>query len=88
MSVTNKTILLVLMLLAAACTTLSQPEPQLEIPAQPVDAETEFEEAKRECAEKGGEWKGYSHGDAWEFYFYHMRCLSQNDPQRRAGDGR
>ena len=94
MSVTTKTIVLVLMLLAAACTTFSQREPQLEIPAQTVDAETpldpetEFEEAKRECAEKGGEWIGYIHGDGSEFHFYRMRCLSQNDLPRRAGDGR
>ena len=85
MSATTKAILLVLMLFMAACSTLSQPEQQSDIPAQTVDAETppdpatEFEEAKRECAEKGGEWLGYIHGDGSEFYFYRMRCVIRED---------
>ena len=88
MSVSTKAIVLVLMLLVSACTTLSQPERQLDNPAQTVDADTppgpatEFEVAKQECADKGGEWIGYIHGDGPEHYFYRMRCLSRDDQSR------
>ena len=88
MDVTTKAILLVLMLLMAACSTLSQPEQRLDIPAQIVDAKTlpdpatEFDVAKQECANKGGEWLGYIHGDGFEFYFYRMRCVIRDDQGR------
>ena len=52
------------------------------------DAATEFEKAKRECADKGGEWVWYDHGDELAHYFYAMRCWSLDDPPREPGDGR
>lgn len=94
MCITNKVIVLVLTLLASACTTFPQSEQQSEILTQTVDAETpldpatEFEEAKRECADQGGKWVGYSHGRGFTYYTYSMRCWSRDDPPRRPGDGR
>ena len=85
MSVKTKAIVLVLIPLIAACTTSSQPGQLGDIPAQTAEAETlpdpatEFEVAKQECADKGGEWLGYIHGDGFETYFYRMRCVSRDD---------
>ena len=86
-----KTSFLFLIPIIAACTNSSQPEQQRDISdlivASP-DPATEFEEAKRECADKGGEWVWYDHGDELEHYFNIMRCWSLDDPPRRPGDGR
>lgn len=85
MDLTTKAIVLVLMPLIAACTTSSQPEHLRDIPAQTAEAETtpdpatEFEVAKQECANKGGEWLDYIHWDGAEFSFYRMRCVSRDD---------
>lgn len=91
MCVTTKVIVLVLILLIAACNNSSQPEQVRDISELIVaspDPATEFEEAKRECADKGGEWVWYDHGDELEHYFNIMRCWSLDDPPRRPGDGR
>lgn len=93
MCVTTKVIVLVLIPLIAACNNSSQPEQRKDISELIAEAETssdpatEFEKAKLECADKGGEWVWYDHGDELAHYFNTMRCWSLDDPPRRPGDG-
>lgn len=86
--------LLALTTLTAACTTLSEPEPQLDIQADPVVAETlsepeaEYENAKQECADEGGEWVWYIHGDGFRHYTYYMSCWDRTNLPSGVGDPR
>ena len=74
--------LLALAALVAACTTLSEPEQPSDpavltenVEAKP-DPEAEYEKAKQECADEGGEWMTYLHGDGADFWLDSMRCQS------------
>lgn len=94
MSLVTRLVLLFLAALTAACTTLSESEPQIDIPAQTVVAETlsepeaEYENAKEECAEEGGEWVWYLHGDGFRHYTYAMRCWNRDNLPSGEGDPR
>lgn len=85
-SLIARLIVLSLAALAAACTTLSEPEQPLDDPVATVEAETspdpeaEYEKAKQECADEGGEWVTFLHGDGAEHYTYSMRCWSSRPP--------
>lgn len=92
MNLLARLVLLALAALTAACTILSEPEPQTDIPAQTVDPETlsepeaEYEKAKEECADEGGKWVWYSHTDGLEEFSFTIRCYSRDEPRRRTGD--
>ena len=93
LSLAARFILLALAALTAACTTLSEPEKPADPPVLTDGAETkpdpeaEYEKAKQECADEGGEWVTFLHGDGVEHYTYSMRCWSSrpppNDPSRK-----
>lgn len=78
--------LLALAALAAACTTLSEPEQPANLPTLTENGEAkpgpkaEYEKAKQECADEGGEWMTYLHGDGADFYLDSMRCRSMGLP--------
>lgn len=84
--------MLALVALTAACATLSEPEPQLDIQEEPVVTETlsepeaEYENAKQECADEGGEWVWYLHKDGIEEFSFTVRCYSRDEPRRRSGN--
>ena len=86
--------LLAPMTLVAACATLSEPEPQLDIQEEPVVTETlsepeaEYENAKQECADEGGEWVWYLHGDGFRHYTYSMSCWNKDNLPSGVGDPR
>lgn len=73
-SLIARLIVLSLAALTAACTTLSEAEKPLDDQVATDDAETspdpeaEYEKAKQECADKGGEWVTFLHGDGTEHY--------------------
>lgn len=78
----------------AACTALSESEQELdlrvptEIAESQADPEAEYEQAKQNCADLDGEWRGYMHGDGFSYYTYSMRCWSQDDLPSGTGDPR
>lgn len=77
-------------MLLAACSILSESEQNAEVVHQTESAETqldpaaEYEKAKKECAEKGGEWSTFLHGDGTDSYSFSMDCWGRADP---AGEG-
>lgn len=77
-------------MLLAACTTLSESEQHVEVALQTEGAETQLdpaaedEKAKKECAERGGEWSTFLHGDGSESYTFSMDCWGSGDT---AGEG-
>ena len=79
-------ILLALAALTAACTTLSEPEQPsdqavlTESEETKPDPKAEYEKAKQECADEGGEWMTYLHGDGANFWLDSMRCRSSQLP--------
>lgn len=90
MSLSARTLLLGVTVLFAACTTLSEPRQHAEVALQSESAETqldpeaEYEKAKKECAEKGGELNTFLHGDGSESYTFYMDCWGSGDT---AGEG-
>ncbi|MCY3883780.1 MAG: hypothetical protein OXG24_02575 [Gammaproteobacteria bacterium] len=81
-------------MLIPACTILSESEQLSDLPVQTesaesqLDHEAEYEKAKQECADAGGQWVWYMHGDGPEFYTYSMRCWDKDDPPRKPGSPR
>ncbi|MYD98994.1 MAG: hypothetical protein F4X98_16615 [Gammaproteobacteria bacterium] len=57
-------------------------------PAPPTAHEIAYEEAKKECADKGGSWVMQSHGDGPDAYFNWLRCWKHNpgEPTPPPGD--
>lgn len=89
----SRLVLLALAALTAACATFSEPEQPsdqavlTESEEAKSDHEAEYDKAKQECADDGGEWVSFFHGDGAEHYSYSMRCWSSrpppNDPRWR-----
>lgn len=82
LSLSARFILLALAALTVGCTTLSEPEQPSDqavltesAEAKP-DPKSEYEKAKQECADEGGEWMTYLHGDGVGFWLDSMRCRS------------
>ena len=86
LSLLARFILLALAALTAACTTLSEPEqPSVqtvltETEETKPDHEAEYEKAKQECADVGGEWVTFLSGHGVNHYAYSMRCWSSRPP--------
>lgn len=53
-----------------------------------IDPEAEYEKAKQECADLGGEWVGYLHGDGFRHYTYTKRCWNREERPSGPGDPR
>lgn len=92
MSLSARIFLLGVTLLLAACTTLSEPEQRGEVELQMETAETqldpaaEYEKAKKECAERGGELNTFLHGDGADSYSFYMDCWRREDPSLEDDD--
>ncbi len=46
-------------------------------PSPPTDHEIEYEQAKKDCAEKNGEWVSLIHYHGWDWYAYSYRCWKE-----------
>lgn len=79
-------------MLLAACTSLSESEQHAEVALQTEGAETqldpaaEYEKAKEECTEKGGELNTFLHGDGTDSYSFSMDCWGRADPTGEGDD--
>lgn len=82
LSLPARFLLLALAASTTACTTISTPDLLLDIPKlaerpkTQLDPRAEYEKAKLECADEGGEWVVYLHGDGAAHYLDSMRCRS------------
>lgn len=92
MSLTARIFLVGATVLLTACTTLSESEQHVEVALQTEGAEThldpaaEYEKAKKECAERGGEWSTFLHGDGTDSYSFSMDCWGRADPTGEGDD--
>lgn len=86
LSLPARFILLALAALTAACTTLSEPvQPSdqavlTESEETKPDPEADYEKAKQECTDVGGEWVTFLSGHGANHYSYSMRCWSSRPP--------
>ena len=54
-------------------------------PSPPTEHEIEYEKAKQECDDAGGQWITLLHADGKDYYYNTMRCLQERPPAHDPG---